>query len=132
MPTTMPSHATPADATPELALPAAPRSVDETGLPFLFLVELLAKTLFLRGQLRLAELADGLKLTVAVLDPLLTFLRAEKLCEVTRRGGSGTDADLTYNLTDAGRARAAEFLQRNGYSGPAQVSLEGYSAQVRA
>jgi hypothetical protein len=34
----------------------APRTVDETGLPFLFLAELLGKILFQRGQLRLAEL----------------------------------------------------------------------------
>ena len=35
----------------------APRTVDETGLPFLFLAELLGKVLVQRGQLRLAELA---------------------------------------------------------------------------
>ena len=44
-----------------LAAPAAqraPRTVDETGLPFFFLVELLVKVLFQRGQLHLPELAS--------------------------------------------------------------------------
>jgi energy-coupling factor transporter ATP-binding protein EcfA2/DNA-binding PadR family transcriptional regulator len=113
-------------------LPRAPRTPEETGLPFLFLVELVAKMLFVRGQIRLVELSAHLKLSISVLDPLITFLRAEKLCEVTRRGDSGTDADLTYNLTDLGRARAAEFLARNAYAGPAPVTLAAYNAQINA
>lgn len=113
-------------------LPRAPRTPEETGLPFLFLVELVAKMLFVRGQVRLVELSAHLKLSISVLDPLITFLRAEKLCEVTRRGDSGTDADLTYNLTDLGRARAAEFLARNAYAGPAPVTLAAYNAQIMA
>jgi energy-coupling factor transporter ATP-binding protein EcfA2 len=82
--------------------------------------------------MRLAELSAHLKLTVGVLDSLITFMRAEKLCEVSRRGSSGTDADLTYNLTDLGRIRAGEFMGRNAYSGPAPVPLAAYYAQVEA
>lgn len=108
----------------------APRSVEETGLPFLFLVELLAKVLFQRGQMRLPELASHLKLSVSVITPLVTHLRTEKLCEVTRSGQSGTDADLTYNLTDTGIQRALGCLNRNSYAGPAPVTLAAYVAQV--
>ena len=110
----------------------APRTVEETGLPFLFLTELLGKVLFQRGQLRLAELAAYLKLNVSVIDPLVVFLRAEKLCEIARVGNSGTDADLCYVLTEAGRARAAAAVARNAYAGPAPVTLASYTAQVKA
>lgn len=110
----------------------APRTVDETGLPFLFLAELLGKILFQRGQLRLAELAAHTKLNVSVIDPLIAFLRSEKLCEVARIGNSGTDADLCYILTEAGRARAQAALGRNAYAGPAPVTLAAYVAQVAA
>ncbi|MBD8530936.1 ATP-binding protein [Massilia sp. CFBP 13647] len=110
----------------------APRTVEDTGLPFLFLAELLAKVLHQRGQLRLPELAAHLKLNVSVIDPLIAFLRAEKLCEVARSGSSGTDADLSYLLTEAGRARAAAVLARNAYAGPAPVTLAAYTAQVQA
>ena len=114
------------------SLPRAPRTPEETGLPFLFLVELVTKVLFLRGQVRLVELSAHLKLTVSVLDPLIVFMRAEKLCEVARRGASGTDADITYNLTDLGRTRATEYMSRNAYAGPAPVTLAAYCAQVEA
>jgi hypothetical protein len=110
----------------------APRTVDETGLPFLFLAELLGKILFQRGQLRLAELAAHTKLNVSVIDPLIAFLRSEKLCEVARIGNSGTDADLCYILTEAGRTRAQAALGRNAYAGPAPVTLAAYVTQVAA
>lgn len=119
-------------AAPEKGIPLAPRTVEETGLPFLFLVELVAKLLFQHGQIRLIDLSTHIKLAVSVLDPLIAFMRAEKLCEMTRRGGSGTDADLTYHLTDAGRARAAECVRGNAYAGPAPVTLAAYCAQVEA
>lgn len=115
---------------PALRKPA-PRTVEETGLPFLFLAELLGKVLALRGQLSLSELAAHSKLTVSVLDQLLVFLRAEKLCEASRRGGSGTDADLHYSLTETGRARGLDALRRDAYAGPAPVAFADYAAQVR-
>ncbi|WBS04872.1 ATP-binding protein [Pseudoduganella sp. SL102] len=110
----------------------APRTVEETGLPFLFLAELVAKVLHQRGQLRLPELASHLKLGVGVIDPLMHFLRAEKLCEVARNGNSGTDADISYLLTEGGRQRAAAALGRNAYAGPAPVTLAAYTTQVQA
>lgn len=109
----------------------APRTVEETGLPQLFLVDLLCKILAQHGQMQLSELAASTKLAVSVLDALLVPMRAEKLCEVARRGGSGTDADLCFNLTDAGRARAQEASQRDAYTGPAPVAYADYVAQVR-
>jgi predicted ATPase with chaperone activity len=120
----------PAVAPPAPAFARAPRSVEETGLPFLFLVELLIKVLAQRGQLKLPELASHLKLAVSVIDPLIAFMRAEKLCEVTRRGGSGTDADLAYHLTEMGHDRARHCLARNAYAGPAPVTLADYTRQV--
>ena len=61
----------PGSATAQCALPPAPRTVQDTGLPFIFLVELAVKTLFLGGQLRLTELAARMKLSVGVIDPLM-------------------------------------------------------------
>jgi hypothetical protein len=114
------------------AMPSAPRTPEETGVPFLFLTELLTKILYLRGQLHLAELVARSKLSVSVVERLLTFLRAEKLCEITRRGTTGTDADLCYQLTDLGRARGNQHVQQNAYAGPAPVTLDAYTAQVKA
>jgi predicted ATPase with chaperone activity len=115
----------------EAPLPRAARTPEETGIPFLFLVELVCKILFLRGQMYLTELALHIKLPVSVVDKVLVFIRAEKLCETTRRGTSGTDADTCLSLTEMGRSRASQYMLQNAYAGPAPVTLEAYTAQVR-
>jgi len=112
----------------ETHVPPAPRSVEETGLAFLSLVELLTKILFLRGQLRLVDLSAHIKLPASILEKLLGFMRTERLCEVVRRGG--TDGDVDYQLTDAGRKRATGYLARNQYAGVAPVNLDAYAQIV--
>jgi energy-coupling factor transporter ATP-binding protein EcfA2 len=114
----------------DVVMPLAPRSPEETGVPFLFLVELVSKVLFLRGQVYLSELAAHVKLSVGVVEKLLVFLRSEKLVETIRRGNSGTDADLCLSLTELGRSRAMQYIQQNAYAGPAPVTLDAYTAQV--
>jgi DNA-binding PadR family transcriptional regulator len=109
-------------------LPRAPRAPGETGLELSFLVELLAKMIYMHGELRLPQLVAQTRLLPGVLGPVLAFMRAEKLCEVTRHGE--TEAALSYCLTDLGRARAEEFRRRSQYIGPAPVRLDDYVAQV--
>ncbi len=109
-------------------LPRQPNTIEETGLSFLFLVELLAKILFLRGQLRLMDLVQHSKLSVSILEPLLAFMRTERFCEVTR--SSETETATLYNLTELGRLRAQDFLQKSQYAGAAPVSLNAYINQV--
>jgi hypothetical protein len=110
------------------ALPAMPQRVEDTGLEFSFLVELLAKILYVHGQLRLPDLSGHVQLSFGVLEPLLAVMRAERLCEMVRHGE--TDGTMAYTLTDLGRARAQDFLQRSQYAGPAPVSLSAYVQQV--
>jgi energy-coupling factor transporter ATP-binding protein EcfA2 len=114
----------------EASLPALPRTVEETGLDYLFLVELVAKVLFVRGQVSLAELSAHLRLPATVLETLLAFMRTERLCEVVRRGGA--EGDVNYQLTDAGRQRAIGYLARSQYAGVAPVSLRAYYDAVEA
>lgn len=110
--------------------PAAPRTVEETGLNFLFLVDLLLKIMFFGGQFKLRELSDRSRLPASVIDPILSFMRTEHLCEVPRRGEA--DIDIAYTLTELGRLRAGDALKMNQYSGPAPVSHTQYVKQIEA
>lgn len=109
-------------------LPIQPRTIEETGLGFQFLVELLTKALFLRGQMRLVDLVGYSKLSVAVLEPLLAFMRTERMCEASR--SSEAETAIAYTLTELGRLRAEDFLRKSQYIGPAPVSLHAYINQV--
>jgi hypothetical protein len=112
-----------------VALPAAPRRVADTGLGEQTLVELIAKVLYLRGSMGLIEAAQHLRLPTGIIEEMLGFLRAERIVELLRRGD--TAGDVHFGLTESGRARAAEFLRKSRYAGPAPVVLRDYAAQVR-
>lgn len=111
-------------------LPRAPQTVEETGLSNTFLVELIAKTMFQLGLTRLTELSAQLCLGSAVVEAVCQFMRRETLLEVTRRGQH--EADVQFDLTQAGRARAADWLARSSYVGAAPVPLEMYTERVAA
>lgn len=108
--------------------PFVPRTVEETGLNLQFLIELVTKTFYFGGQLKLKELANLVKLNVGVLEPVLYFMRGQKLCEVISRGSAETD--ITYSLSDLGRSRGEEALRKSQYVGPAPVLLDHYIEQV--
>lgn len=109
-------------------LPPSPRTVEETGLDFLFLTELLCKILFLRGRISLADISAHVKLPIRVLEAILDFMRAEHLCELASRGDNS--ASTFFQLSDTGRLRAGDYLRRSQYAGPAPVNLDAYAAQV--
>lgn len=114
----------------QVAAPQAPRTLEDTGLAEPFVIELMLRHLARAGELRAGELAQRLGVTLSVIDPTLSFLRTEKLIEVPRRGTF--DADVAYALTDAGRVRAREALEKCQYVGPAPVTLEDYTSRVEA
>ncbi len=111
-------------------LPPAPRTVEETGLHLLLISELALKVMHQHGLSHLQELSAHLKLSAALIESLFTHLRKEALIDIRRRGS--LDGDVVYQLTQAGRTRAAEALARNLYSGPAPVTLAAYVARVQA
>ncbi|AIV69635.1 putative aAA ATPase [Burkholderia pseudomallei MSHR62] len=111
-------------------LPAAPRTLAETGLDEAFVAALLLKSMLAYGRSSLTEIVARHGLPPAVLDEVLTFLACERLIEVTHRGLS--DIDLTLRLTELGRALALEEKARNSYCGPAPVTHEAYVASVTA
>lgn len=108
--------------------PPAPRSLRDTGLPQQFVVELIAKALYLAGKTHLPALTTRLHLPITVLREALDFMVGEHVAEVAWRGES--DIDIQYQLTAAGKQRAAGWMERCRYVGPAPVTLDAYRAMV--
>jgi energy-coupling factor transporter ATP-binding protein EcfA2 len=109
-------------------MPRAPRRPEDTGLPFLYLAELASKIFFSNGPQRLVDLAARIKLPAGTVEPLVDFLRRERLCEVA---SGSTGATPLFTLTQLGRARTEEALRLSQYAGAAPVPLEAYVEQVR-
>lgn len=126
-----------------------PRTLPDTHLPFALVAELVAKILLAAGTLPNPALSKRTCLADGVLEPVLDFLRKERLIEVVIRAPmdqpSGSPSqqpgsaplsghsrhELAYLLTDAGRERAEAYARRCAYAGPAPVALADYCAVVR-
>jgi len=111
------------------AAPPMPGKLQDTGLTSDQVSQLLIKTLFV-GELSGMALADRLRLTYQIIEPLIEHARAERLVEVRGAAGTGTAA-YRYALTDAGRDRARQYIDVCQYVGPAPVPLTTYVEYMR-
>jgi hypothetical protein len=110
-------------------VPSAPVTIEETGLSYEQLKQLVLKMLY-AGEVTGLVLSDKLCLQYVLLEALVEHLRHEKLIEVRGASGSGS-AGYRYALTDLGRERAGTYFEGNGYVGPAPVPLKQYTAAMQ-
>src|SRR2546427_2472752 len=111
---------------PEIPLPPEPQSLEQTGLTLGFLSDLALKTLYLRGQMTMAEIASALGLPMTnVTERVMEFLKTERLVEI--RGGAGlSSAKYQFRVIDRGSEEAQEALARSQYVGKAPGPLPMY------
>ena len=112
------------------APPAAPQSLEATGLSADLILQIVTKTLHLAGELSGTELSERLGVSFQIVEPALALLKREHHCEIS--GGSVLGGpSFRYRLTDTGRVRAALFLEHDHYIGALPVPLEQYSAYIK-
>ncbi|MEJ2694160.1 MAG: AAA family ATPase, partial [Candidatus Thiodiazotropha sp.] len=107
-----------------------PTSIADTGLSPWLLADLACKLLAESAVLDMGELAVQMALPGIVVEELLQLLRAQGRVELS--GRRENSAVLRFNLTERGRASAAEAFQREGYTGAAPVTLEQYEELITA
>ncbi len=129
-------------ATPEPGATAAtlpfrplPQSIQDLGVPEIFLANLTLKHCFYLDAFNLANLADRLKLSTTILTQLVDYLRREKYLEVRGPDPLKPVANPLalanrFAMTESGKRRAANLLDYDAYVGPAPVSLDDYWDQV--
>lgn len=112
-----------------LTPPAAPATLEETGLSPTFLMELVLKLLHYAEVARADQVSRRVGLPLRLADELLAGLKEARLCELA---GSPTSLSSSYRyaLTDKGRLRAEEALTRCRYAGAAPVTLDQYEQVV--
>lgn len=110
--------------------PPEPHNAAETGLTERFLLNLLLKVIYVRALETNAQIAEAVKLPASIVDTLLRFGRENGLVSVVGSIGGGLLAQLRHELTDEGRKRAVDQLERSQYVGPAPVPLSAYVTQV--
>ncbi len=121
----------PAEIPGEPSRPPAPRTVSEVGLSPSFLVELLLKILHYAETATARQLAWRIGLLRRIVDELLELSRDAHLTESVGKSDLLSSA-VRHRLTDQGRERVQEALERSRYAGPAPVTMDQYEEVVAA
>jgi hypothetical protein len=111
--------------------PAAPGSVEESGLDPQFLLRFVLKSAYMTNLETAPALADYVKLPELIVDEVMEAAKARKLVEVLGLADPQRGV-YRYALTGAGRDWANEALAQCRYTGPAPVTLAAFRAQVAA
>jgi hypothetical protein len=75
-------------------------------------------------------LAKRLHLPMSIVEDVLSYMRTEALVEL--RSSRDENLLLRFGVTDRGRTFAVDASQRDGYLGPAPITLEAFRDMVRA
>ncbi len=111
--------------------PPVPRNLDATGLSSVLMRDILLKTMFRMSISKVTELAKTLCLPIPQTIELVDLARAEKLVEATATLTASASSESSFQLTDAGKARALDALSQSEYYGAMPVPLEMYEEQIR-
>src|ERR1044072_5039009 len=116
---------------PDTALyPQAPTHLHQTRLSADLVLQIVTKTLHLAGELSGSDLSERLGVSFQIIEPALALLKREHHCEIS--GGSVLGGpSFRYRLTDAGRIRAALFLEHDHYIGALPVPLDQYTTYMK-
>jgi energy-coupling factor transporter ATP-binding protein EcfA2 len=110
-------------------VPPPPDSLEEAGLSEEFVAGLVVKALHHRGAASGFDLSDILALPFALLDDVIEQLQERRCLQVLTTKGPRR-GEYIFELTSAGRKRAAEELELCRYVGPAPVSLDDFRRWV--
>ena len=110
-----------------VACPAAPQTVEETGLDEYVLADLTCKLASTVPRLSSDWAAERMKLPSGILEKIVWHLKDDHYIEIL-----GTTGVMTYrySTSERGMAHAHRLMEISGYVGPAPVTLEQYSAML--
>ena len=109
--------------------PPEPESLEDTGLVFEDVEQLVLKFLMARGSATGRSVSQQISLPFQIADPILKSLKADKLVVFKN---AATMGDYEYTLTDLGRERARRYSEHCTYFGAATVPLEDYLVAMAA
>ena len=119
-----------------IALPPPPRSVEETGLPFSFINDLVLKVIYFNGSMLGRDIAVHTCLDFRFIEQSLKFLADEGYVSATGvrmaelRPDETMNAGQSYMITTVGRQRAREVIEVSQYAGPAPVPIAEYATMA--
>ena len=110
--------------------PPVPKSLDATGLSIVLMKDVLLKTMFRMSLTKVTELASTICLPIPQTIELIDMARGERLVEAMATMAAGASSEASFQLTEAGKARALDALSQSEYYGAMPVPMELYENQI--
>jgi hypothetical protein len=111
--------------------PAEPRDLRDTGLSPVMMRDIFLKTIFRTNLGLVSELARILALPAPLTQALIEMVRTQRLIEAMGTLSATAGPEMSYQLTDLGKARALEALKQSEYFGAMPVPLHIYATQMK-
>ncbi|MCS7259220.1 MAG: ATP-binding protein [Anaerolineae bacterium] len=112
------------------ALLTPPNSLAELDVPQGLLVDLVLRLMFVEGDTPVARMEQVLRVPFKVLDDLLLDMQTEHMVEVPGAISRIGRRAYIYRLTEEGKARARDAMERSQYVGPLPVPLAKYNKAI--
>ena len=111
--------------------PAAPKSIEDTGLNVVMMRDILLKTIFRMNLELVSDISRTIAMPIPITQELIDLARSQRLLEATGTLHANSGGEMGYQLTDGGKARALDALAQSEYYGAMPVPLEMYREQVK-
>jgi len=109
---------------------AEPQSMEDLHVPHSIVIDLIFKLLFNEGNVALGRFVEVLKIPSRLIDEVMLWMQKEHLVEVSKAGSELGRLGYVYSLTDEGKQRAHDALDRSLYVGPVPVPIHYYSRGI--
>jgi DNA-binding PadR family transcriptional regulator len=113
----------PSSSQDEPWFPRSPERLEDTGLSASDIERLILKFLLARGSSTGRGVAQQVRLSFGIVDPILRALKYDQLLSFV---GTAEMGDYEYAITEMGRERARRYVEECTYYGAAPVGLRDY------
>ncbi len=110
--------------------PLPPRRLQDTGLGLVLMRDILLKTVFRRNLSTVSAMARTICLPIGLTQELVDLCRSQGLMESLGNMHAGAGSEMSFALSDSGKARALDALEQSAYNGPMPVPLEVFAKQA--
>ena len=111
-------------------IPAEPADIAGTGINDTELMGLLLKLIYSGRLESVRQFVEAIKLPYHIVIELVQMAVDRKLLQTLGARYGSSLADLSYDFTEEGRRWTIDALKRQGYIGPAPVTIEDFNDQV--
>lgn len=110
---------------------AEPQTLEDLNIPSSIVFDVILRLLFNEGNVALSRFVEVLKISNRIVDDIMLWMQKEHLVEVSKVSSELGRLGYVYTLTEAGKQRARDALERSLYVGPIPVPIHAYTRAIQ-